>query len=724
MSESRPRLLPLPGFTSDRMGTGLSVALIVAVAASRLLLLPEGPWEQDEALFAAGVLDFDVTRHRPHPPGFPGWVAWGKLLNPLLNDPVRALQLAASIASTMLFVLLAHVLVPWTRGGRATAASLAVTLSPLCWMHAPRAFSTTPAIGCAVLALWLWRGADRSWIAGWIAWGIAASVRPQLAPELLVLAILSWRTRPSLRAWRGPAAALVVLGIACGAVVASGSSADAVLASVGDHLDRHGSDRQTAITWSSLGFTRAMGHPFVAAVVVVLALGGVLRLARRDWRAATWLMVLIGVTTWMVLLGHHPGFPRYAVALLLALLPAVGLALDALPRRWGLGTWIAFAAAGGLEALGPLLAMQGAALPVMAAVDVVAQDPRATALAYAHGKFSFVRLAAERHGIVSTFDVLRLQDPPSLPAGAYTIAGRTLKSLDGVTTCTFELPPASQAAMRFSQGRFSTARLARDAVLLGAGVHEVELDEHRDRYAWLSGTSSLQLPQGSEQLVVHVDVPHEAAPQHVLAFNEHGVLDDRTLLAGPARLEFDTPGCQMGCAVTLQLPGARLEPGDTRELTVRLEGAWVRGSEFTPAYSQWSPGKPITQRVHDVVLDGFEAPEVFGKSRGAWTTAHASATFPALPGTLRIRLARPQHVAGQVTVRSDVESLTFDLGANATVIELPTHAPQGQATLHFDSPTFVPAHVREGSNDTRALGLIVFDVTLLPNDDACRPTLP
>lgn len=83
--------LILPGLPGTRRGALLTAAAVTAVALSRLLLLPDGPWEQDEALFAVGVLDFDVTRHRPHPPGFPGWIALGRLLHPFVGDPVRAL---------------------------------------------------------------------------------------------------------------------------------------------------------------------------------------------------------------------------------------------------------------------------------------------------------------------------------------------------------------------------------------------------------------------------------------------------------------------------------------------------------------------------------------------------------------------------------------------------------------------------------------------------------
>ena len=57
--------------------------ILLLVLLSRLLLLPDGAWEQDEALMACGVLDFDPARHMPLPPGFPLWVFIGKVVRKL-----------------------------------------------------------------------------------------------------------------------------------------------------------------------------------------------------------------------------------------------------------------------------------------------------------------------------------------------------------------------------------------------------------------------------------------------------------------------------------------------------------------------------------------------------------------------------------------------------------------------------------------------------------------
>jgi transmembrane protein TMEM260 (protein O-mannosyltransferase) len=63
----------------------------------------------DSVNFAFGLDDFDVTKHWPHPPGYPVYIAAGKLVYSVIADHAAALTLvsalsAASVAS-MFYVL-------------------------------------------------------------------------------------------------------------------------------------------------------------------------------------------------------------------------------------------------------------------------------------------------------------------------------------------------------------------------------------------------------------------------------------------------------------------------------------------------------------------------------------------------------------------------------------------------------------------------------------------
>ncbi|MGH1341851.1 MAG: hypothetical protein ACRBN8_09890 [Nannocystales bacterium] len=710
----------LPGLPANSTGGWLTLAAVTAMLLSRLLLLPDGPWEQDEALFAAGVLDFDVTRHRPHPPGFPGWIAIGKLLFPLVGDPVRALQVASSVASAVMFWALARLLDRLLPGGRATLLAAAFSMSPLVWVHAGRAFSTTPAVACAVLALLAWRGNAVVYGAGWVLLGLSALIRPQLLPELAVLGLAGLNAGSHSRRVRvtsvAVAAGLCLLCIT-GAFV---GDTEAVTRAFVDHFGRHRGALSAPLIWANLGIVRGLGHPAVAAALAGLVVAGLWRATRTNRTHGVWLIGLLTVTAWMILRQHHPGYPRYAVVLLAAALPALAWGLDSLPRRLCVLLGVGLTLVGSVSALGPLLSMHTAPLPVVAAARLATLDSHAGALAYSHGVFSFARLEAEQGGL-RILDVTERSAPPRRPANTYAIDGRTLHALEGVTVCTIDLPSAPARAMALGQGRFTTARLTRDAVFLGAGTFGPEFDEAGDRFSWLGPSATLALPADSERLHLRLHVPDDVQGA---AFSV--TAGDRvrrgSLQAGPMSVEVVIPQCVDGCEVVFSTAGNHFDENEFRPLTVQLDGAWVEGSAYAPAYGRWSPGHPRTVRARDVVLEGFEAPEVFaGEHRGAWTHARASASFPARPGTLRVRVARPEHTPGNVTVSTDVGAQTVDLGPKPTTLTLRTQAPGGRARLEFTSPTFVPAEVRAGSDDSRDLGLILYEVEFLPDDDSCRP---
>ncbi|MEM6295740.1 MAG: hypothetical protein AAGA54_30995 [Myxococcota bacterium] len=720
----RDSLLVLPGLGSGRSAIVLSAVLLGVIFVSRVALLPDGPWEQDEALFAAGVLDFDVTRHRPHPPGFVGWIALGTLLYPLVGDPVFALQLASALASVVLFAALAHALARLTQGPTATLAAAAFSLSPLVWVHAGRAFSTTPALACAVAAIVAWPRGPRVHRLGWVLLACAATIRPQLLPELCVLALLGLTDPGSDRATKlqGVTLALGVVVLATLAVLyGGGPSPSAVARAFADHFGRHRGGLDRTVSFASLGLVRGLGHPAVALAVLAAAAVGCVRALRTNRTQGLWLLALMAVTAAAILRLHHPGFPRYAVALLAALLPAAALGLDALGTRWSRVVCSVAIAVGSVASLGPLFSMQDAPLPPVAAARRALQDPNITALAYSHGVFSFARLEAEQAG-VTTVDVGDPAVPVRLPAGAYAIEGRTLHFLDGVTACTYDLPGASARAMTLGQRRFDRARLGRDVVVLGDGVFRPERDVDTERFAWLGPGAQFHVPAGATALQLRLTVPDTGAPQPITATTTQGPQAARTLMEGPGALAVPLSDCTSGCTVSLTLEKVWHEVGDPRSLTARLDAAWAEGPAFHPAYGRWSPGEPRSLRAHDVQLDGVEAPETFGGGRrGAWTGPRVHARFPASAGTLEVELARPDHVPGLVQLRTGAEAQTLEIGPKRTTVTLKTDAPGGIADLWIDTPTFVPAEVRDGTDDRRTLGLILYGVTSRPANDPCGP---
>ena len=72
------------------------VVLLSVVLLSRVLLFPASVWEQDEAYFAAAVVEVDVADSRPHAPFFPLWIGLGKVLFLMGVPPADALQFVSS----------------------------------------------------------------------------------------------------------------------------------------------------------------------------------------------------------------------------------------------------------------------------------------------------------------------------------------------------------------------------------------------------------------------------------------------------------------------------------------------------------------------------------------------------------------------------------------------------------------------------------------------------
>lgn len=126
----------------------------------------------DSVNFALGLRDFDVAAHRPHPPGYPVFVATGKVLRQAVSlvageaSPDRADALTLSIIGVIAGALLAFPLLQVFRmleehEGRARAALVLTLASPLLWFTAARPLSDMAglfaATGVQALLLTAWR---------------------------------------------------------------------------------------------------------------------------------------------------------------------------------------------------------------------------------------------------------------------------------------------------------------------------------------------------------------------------------------------------------------------------------------------------------------------------------------------------------------------------------------------------------------------------------------
>lgn len=172
----------------DALLAGAAALLVFAVQCSRF---PEMLFFWDEFQLAYGVLDFDLARHQPHPPGYLFFVWLGRLLLPLAGDPTVALRwLAAAAGAGFAALAVAH-----RPAGLSPAAAATFALAGAVFAVASPLVGRFGLVGLSYSAEGLL----------WSAWLLAFAARPQGGRlTLLVLAAgLVGGLRPTLPLWTG-----------------------------------------------------------------------------------------------------------------------------------------------------------------------------------------------------------------------------------------------------------------------------------------------------------------------------------------------------------------------------------------------------------------------------------------------------------------------------------------------------------------------------------------
>lgn len=172
----------------------LFAVFAIGIAASRIPALSMTLHDWDETLFALAVREYDVKPHHPHPPGYPLFVALGKIARLFAGTEFHALQTVATIASMLIFpaaFLLAREL--RFRTSYAFGAAAMTAFLPTLWYYGGTALSDVPALmfvlfGCALLL----RGgrSPRAYVVGALFIAAACSIRPHLLMVAFVPALL------------------------------------------------------------------------------------------------------------------------------------------------------------------------------------------------------------------------------------------------------------------------------------------------------------------------------------------------------------------------------------------------------------------------------------------------------------------------------------------------------------------------------------------------------
>jgi len=704
------------------------LACTLLVAISRLLVIPGVPWEQDEALFAAAAFDTNIVEHRPHPPGFPLWVGIGKIGNIVLGDPVLALQLTSAISSIALVPLLALLWSPVLGPSLGLAAALLWSFLPGVWFHAPRAFTTTPALALAAAACLAWSGSrKRGFAGGWALLALAILVRPVLTPPLLIVGLAAmWLRRERGIAIAGGlalTAALIAVGFV--PIVADTGGVLPFLAA----LTSHASEQATGVgtlPWapSQLGVVRDLGGVVPAVVTLLLGLLGWVEVRKHHPRPATAIAVVTIATAAWLLLAHNRTYPRYPLPL---------LALWAGPVMAGLRRLAG--SAGRAVALSGAAALTGLVW-TMPAMTAQAQRPfpPLAALASARG-----RAVVVEGGASPFMDLLVLSKRDQLPffwRPLLSQGRQNTRRVSGSWSYVWSqgsppklIPAAAPAVHTFdvncrrlrylSQQRYLSASLAdRGAIVLVPDPIHIEAD--RGIEISRRGVVLLTQPAPGGSRIGLVTKADEAGR---IEISLAGV-GSQSLSISRGRQAYHLP-VPRHAGPRHQAGMLRLVRADQGPGSVHLLRAWIDDGSFRAAPGLIRPESLAGGMDGLLRSRGFYNVERLGNPprAGRWTRDAASLSLPSGPGPLLLELCAPRPGGASVTITTSppTRPVALHVSYRWTRVSVPTRPDIGRIELHVTvKKAFIPARSISGSADRRRLGVVLGAIRYLPRTKKSR----
>lgn len=324
---------PLPPLTSRERSIFWTIAALCAV--SRFAARARSLWDWDEVLFCLGMRSFDITLHHPHPPGFPVYIALGRIVRPVVGDDFRSLQAINLVSAMFLFpavFMLAREL--RLRFATCVAAAALFVFFPNVWFYGGTAFSDVPSITLVVFgAALLLRGCrdQRAYWAGALCVALAVGIRPQNALVGMFPFLLASRHRRPRDIAVAVLIGVIVVGTAFGGAIAATGSFDAYRSTVrahGDYISRvdsfHNPVRPPLWRLVALFFAKQYSSPALSIVVtlfVAISIIGAIR--SRDRRLIFNALVFgpVAVAAWLFLdrysvtrfsIGYLPMFAIFA----------------------------------------------------------------------------------------------------------------------------------------------------------------------------------------------------------------------------------------------------------------------------------------------------------------------------------------------------------------------------------------------------------------------------
>ncbi|MBW3670980.1 MAG: glycosyltransferase family 39 protein [Acidobacteria bacterium] len=343
-SHQRNHAIPSRGSSARRRFYSMAALLWLLFLLTRIWALSSSPWEWDEILFLEAMEDYDVALHKPHPPGYPLFIAAAHLVRPFAPNDFRALQLVTLIGAAFLPAVLWRLLeeIGFSRRGAASGAVL-TAFTPTVWFYGGTAFSDVPAL-CVTLAaalILLKKRGDLSWIvSSGLAIAAVAAFRPQNVLILLPFLCIALVARGA----RQGVAMISIATLACSAIYVTAiafssppeESISAMTLQANYVLEVDSVQSPTRMPMRE-AFRRFFLRPYptdaIAWSLIVFGIGGLWFGWRTNRKGTlTILVAFLPLTLLSLLLLDVQAASRYSVSYVPALAIFVALALEAVAR--------------------------------------------------------------------------------------------------------------------------------------------------------------------------------------------------------------------------------------------------------------------------------------------------------------------------------------------------------------------------------------------------------
>ena len=336
---------------------GFALAWFPLAAYGALLWVAAPPWpdDWDGVGFLEAVNDFDLVRFRPHPPGYPVYVALLRVAAAFVRTPMRACIVVA-VASASAAIVVSWDAMRRALGDRAAwQAATFIAVAPGVWHVCSGIGSESPALACAAACAWGLLGQARAGKTAATVLGIGAGIGlgVRLSWSPLYLAALAFASRGSrARAWGAAGLACVFWLVPFVALVGPRALVAAYATHFGGHALRWGGTIVTepgairALWLARDLFVDGLGvdaDPLGVAIGTLIAIG--LAQAAFVWHSFRWrgwravLGIAVPYLLWIGLGQNLRDQPRHAVPIVALFAAALAIAC-ARRRAASLAAWL------------------------------------------------------------------------------------------------------------------------------------------------------------------------------------------------------------------------------------------------------------------------------------------------------------------------------------------------------------------------------------------------